>query len=109
MKDLEKRIAALLAAKAKALSPSARDLLAGVGQAFDPAPREYRKLFIESDLAACAADLQALYLDWCSVHHRLRGVTPKNVLGETHDFHERSVRDITADRPRAAERERQHA
>jgi hypothetical protein len=110
MKDLEKWIVALIVAKAKALSPSARDLIAGWGQAFDPAPRGCHDLFIDSDLRACSADLKALYLDWCDVHHRLRDLRPiKHVPGESHHFRGRTAAGIEARAQRSSERERQHA
>jgi len=50
------------------LSPAVYDVVCGIGLGYDPAPREYRETFIDSDLAAFIADTEALYLDWCSVH-----------------------------------------
>jgi|ERR1700693_2911433 len=109
MKDLERWIAALWVDKAKALSPSAKEIIAGFGQAFDPAPREYRDIFISSDLEASRADLEALYLDWCAVHHRLSDISPTHVLGEAHHFHGRPVRGIETRGRGAAKREPEHA
>jgi|SRR5438477_8058629 len=109
MRDLERWIAALWADKVKALSPSAKDIIAGMGQAFDPAPREYRNILIDSDIEACRADLEALYLDWCAVHNQLRDMTPAHVLRETYHFHGRPVRGIETRGRRASTQEREHA
>lgn len=109
MKDLEKRIAALWVDVAKSFSPAARDVIAGIGQAFDPAPREYRETFVDSDIGAFTTDLEALYLDWCAVHHQLRHMSPPYVFGETYNFHGRPAKGIETRKRGAATREREHA
>jgi hypothetical protein len=53
------------------LTPATHDIVYGIGLGFDPAPREYQETFIDSDVAAFIADTEALYLDWCVVHHWL--------------------------------------
>ena len=46
------------------LSSAMRDIIRGVGLAYDPVPCPHHGTFIESDLAALIADTEALYLDW---------------------------------------------
>jgi hypothetical protein len=53
------------------LTLATHDIVYGIGLGFDPAPREYHETFIDSDVAAFIADTEALYLDWCVVHHWL--------------------------------------
>lgn len=106
MKDLEGRVAAFLAAR---LSPSARDIIAGVGQAFDPMPREYHKLFIASDLAAATADLEALFKDWCIVHRKLRIGRLTSSEEEVRHFHRAPAGGVGAKKEQDAQRERQSA
>ena len=53
------------------LSPGKRDVVCGAGLGYDPTPRSWQDTFIDSDIEAFAADLKALYLDWCRVQDRV--------------------------------------
>jgi hypothetical protein len=87
------------------LSPSALDVVAGIGTAFDPIPRCYHETF-ESDADAFGTDAEALYRDWLHVYYVIS--TPTQHMTRRRSDRVGTSLDV-AIWQRAFEREREHA